>query len=259
MTEGISYFDCNASFGSPGSGMYRPCLTVEDLLAEMDWAGVDQALVHHALMRGQSPVVGNQVLAESIAGQARLVGTWAILPPQTDELPPAPAFFAAMDQAQVRALWAFPDSHRYVLDRLTFGRFLDQVSERHIPLFLPRDAVGARPGDMWELVYRLLAQYPALTLVVAAQGPWGEDRYFRPLLEHYARFCLDISRYELDCGLRDLVAKYGAERLLYGTNFPHNAMGGPRLMVARAEVDEAARRAIAGENLRRLLREVELS
>lgn len=259
MSESASYFDCNASFGANGAGVFKPCLSVEELLAEMDWAGVEQALVHHALMREQSPVVGNRVLAESIAGQPRLVGSWAILPPQTGELPPAKEFFQAMAQANIRALWAFPEEHRYILDRLTFGAFLDEVSERRIPLLLPREAGGPRSPDTWSLVYRLLSQYPKLTLILAGHGPWGEDRYFRPLLESYPRFYLEISRYELDCGLRELVTRYGADRLLYGSGFPRFAMGGPRLMVAQAEISAEAKRAIAGDNLRQLLAEVELS
>ena len=258
MSAEISYFDCNASFGTPGSGVYRPCHTPEALLAEMDWAGVDKALVWHSLMRGQSPVVGNAILAESIAGHPRLVGSWAILPPQTGELPPPAQFFAAMAQSGMRALWAFPDHHRYFLNRATFGGFLEEITERRIPLFIPRDAGGPRPPETWALVYQLLDDYSDLTLVVAGHGPWGEDRYFRPLLERHPNFYLDISRYELDCGLRDLVGNYGAGRLLYGSNFPQSAMGGPRMMVARAEIDEAARRAIAGDNLRRLLKEVQL-
>jgi len=258
MTTPISYFDCNASFGSPAKGVYAPCTTVEELLAEMEWAGVDRALVFHELMRGQSPVVGNPILAESIAPHPQLVGSWAILPPQTSELPPSPDFFSAMKQANVRALWAFPEKHRYILNRATFGRFLDDVSDRRIPLFLPRDAGGPRPPDTWNLIHSLLAEYPDLTLVIAARGPWGEDRYFRPLLERYTNFYMDISRYELDCGLRELVARYGAEHLLYGSNFPITPMGGPRMMVAHTEIDMAARRAIAGDNLRRLLEEVQL-
>ena len=52
-----------------------------------------------------------------------------------------------------------------------------------------------------------------------------------------------------------MVARYGAERLLYGSNYPRTSMGGPRLMVAHGDIDEAARRLIAGDNLRRLLQE----
>jgi hypothetical protein len=215
----------------------------------MDWHGVDQALVHHTLMRNQSPVVGNAVLAQEIAGQPRLVGTWAILPPQTGELPPAPQFFHEMAAANVRALWAWPTEHRYMLNRVAYGGFLDEVAERRIPVLIPND---------WDLAYRVLAEYPELTLVVTAHGPWGNDRYFRPLIERYAHFYIDISRYELDCGLRELVARYGAGRWLYGSAFPLAPMGGPRLMVAQAEIDDAAKRDIAGGNLRRLLGEVQL-
>jgi predicted TIM-barrel fold metal-dependent hydrolase len=258
MDTSPAYYDCNVSFGANGAGVFRPCLSVEELLAEMDWVGVERALVYHALMREQSPVVGNAVLAESIAGQPRLAGTWAILPPQTGELPPAGEFFKAMARANIRALWAFPEEHRYILDRLTFGSFLDELSERRIPLLLPREAGGPRPPDTWNLVYRLLGQYPQLTLILTGHGPWGEDRYFRPLLERYPRFYLEISRYELDCGLRELVATYGPERLLYGSGFPRFAMGGPRLMLAQAEIGAEAKRAIAGDNLRKLLAEVQL-
>ena len=226
---------------------------------EMDWVGVDQVLVHHALMREQSPVVGNAALVECIVDQPRLVGTWAILPPQTGELGPAKSFFHAMAEANVRALWAFPEEHRYILDRLTFGNFLDQVSERRIPLFIPRDAGGPRPPGTWNLMYRLLSQYPELTAVTMVHEHLGEDRYFHPLLTHYPNVYIDISRYQLDCGLREFVSRYGPERLLYGSDFPRNTMGGPRMMVARAEINDAARRAIAGDNLRRLLGEMDLS
>lgn len=258
MDDAIAYFDCNASFGSPASGTFGPCPSADALLEEMDWVGVKHALVHHALMRDQSPAVGNDILCRAIADRPRLQGSWAILPPQTGELPTGTAFFEAMAEEGIRALWAFPQKHRYILARRVFDTFLDAVAEMHIPLFIPRDAGGDKPHDTWHLVYQLLEDYPSLTVVIAAHGPWGEDRFFRPLLERYASFYLDISRYELDGGLHDLVEKYGPEHLLYGSNFPEHAMGGPRMMVANGQLDDAARHAIAGDNLRRLLEEVEL-
>ncbi|MFH1086215.1 MAG: amidohydrolase family protein [Chloroflexota bacterium] len=257
MSDDITYYDCNASLGRLRAGCYAPCPTAEELVAELDWHGVAGALVKHALMVEQSPVVGNQALLDAIAGQPRLWPTWAILPPQPGELGDAATFFRAMAAADVRALWAYPDDHRYLLNRATFGALLDEVAARRIPLFLPRNAGGPRPPDTYRLLHELLGDYPELTVVLTAQGPWGEDRYFRPLLERYPSFYLDLSRYELDQGLAELVARYGSDRLLYGSHFPASPMGGPRLMVARAEMPQAARRAIAGGNLRRLLEEVQ--
>jgi len=259
MTKDCAYFDCNARYGAGLTGAGSPPARVEALIAELNWHGIDRALVHHTLMREHSPVVGNRVLAEGIAGHDRLVGSWAILPPQTNELPLGGAFYAAMAAANVYALWAYPDDHRYLLNRVTFGAFLDEVSERRIPLFVPRDAIEARPGGTWEVVTDLLQAYPRLTLVVTAHGPWGEDRYFRPLLDTFEGFHIGISRYELEGGLVELVERYGASRLLYGSNYPISPMGGPLLMLARAAISQEERAAIAGGNLARLLEGAELS
>jgi len=125
------------------------------------------------------------------------------------------------------------------------------VAARRIPLLVPR-------GDGWTTISEVLSDYPELTLVAIGHGPWGEDRFFRPLLERYPRFHLDISRYELLGGLAELVGRYGAERLLYGSGYPQWAMGGPRLMLARAEIHEEDRALVAGGNLLRLLEEAGL-
>ncbi len=250
--EDITYWDCNAAFGRPTAGLVKPCTSASELLAEMDWHGISSAVVHHALMVDQSPVVGNAALSEELAGQPRLIGAWAILPPQTRELAESSVFFREMAQGNIRGLWAFPEEHRYILERLVFGKFLDEAALRRIPLFVKR-SIG------WPAVYRLMEQYPSLTLVVTGHGPWGEDRLFRPLLEHYTNLYLDISRYELDCGIADLVASYGYKRLLLGSNFPYAPMGGVRLMLARCAISEQARAAIAGGNLARMLGKADLS
>jgi len=262
MTEAVSYFDCNLCIGAPVMGGMANCRSLEEAERELDWVGVDQALVWHTLMREHSPVVGNRILQDELLAWReggsrpdRFVGTAALLPPQTGELDAA-SLLGAIEAGSVGALWAFPQTHRYLLNRLTFGSFLDEISERRMPLFVPRDAGGSQPSDTWRMLPALLAEYPHLRVIVAHHGPWGEDRYFRPLLDAYEGLHLDLSRYELDLGLGQLVARYGASRFLYGSHYPYAAMGGPLMMVARAEIDDAARAAIAGGNLRHLLAEV---
>jgi len=258
VSDQLPFYDCNVSIGRPPNGVYRACPSADELLREMDWAGIDRALVRHDLMSSQSPVVGNKALSEAIAAHPRLSGSWAILPPQTKELPQGDAFFEAMSDANIKALWAFPEEHRYMLRRIVFGEFLDELADRRVPLFLCRPPSASSNLDRYRLIYDLLSECPGLTVVAVGFGPWGDDRFFRPLVEAYPRFYYDISRYELDCGLREYVNAYGAERLLYGSNFPVNSMGGPRMMVACAGIDDDARALVAGGNLARLLGEVQL-
>lgn len=110
----------------------------------------------------------------------------------------------------------------------------------------------------WLLIETILRDMPDLTLVVTDHGSWGQDRFFRPLIEKYDNLYLDISRYELDGGIPDFCQKYSAERLLFGTGFPQYNPGGPILTLAQADISTMDREKIASGNLEELLRRVKL-
>ena len=223
--------------------------TAEDLIEEMEFCGAGEALVYHTSMLEDAPEVGNPRVVEETAGQPRLHPTWAILPPQTGELGTADEFLAGMKKHGVRALRAYPDEDRYLLNGVTFGPLLEEMTARRIPLIL---------GPNWRLVTDVLAEFPGLTVMVVRHGSWGDDRYFRPLMERYEGLYVDTSRYQLDHGIVDHVGKYGPDRMLYGSAAPELQMGAAMMMLAHADIDESAKAAIAGGNLRRLLGEVKL-
>ena len=56
--------------------------------------------------------------------------------------------------------------------------------------------------------------------------------------------------------LKGLVDTAGAERILFGSGLPRNNPGGYVMMLARADIADADRAAIAHGNLERLLGEV---
>jgi predicted TIM-barrel fold metal-dependent hydrolase len=162
-----------------------------------------------------------------------------------------------MQENGVRALWAWPSQHRYLIDGNSFGPLLEELVARRIPLFLP---VAEGPDDRggWRRISALLRDFPDLTLVATDQSVWGEDRHFRPLVERYPNLFLETSRYELAHGLCDFYHRYGADRWLFGTGFPHCYMGGAVLQLLHADIPSSAVEAIAGGNLRRLLQGVRL-
>jgi len=253
----IEFFDCNCSYGVPTQAPLKPALTPQDLLEEMDFCGVQRALVRNAAIYEETPEVGNPLTCAGAAQSDRLTPAWGILPPQTGELGDVPAFLQAMREADVRALWAFPSVHRYLLNKTTFGGLFEEMVARRIPLFFPRSETSGGM-DGYALADSLLRDYPTLNLTITTQGPWGEDRFFRPLIEAYPNFRVDTARYELDGGIEEICQKYGARRLLYGSNFPLTYMGGPMLHLLRAEISDEDKAAIAGGNLRQMLAEVNL-
>lgn len=253
----MKFFDCNISFGTSMLRPIRFAETAKELLDEMDYYGISEALVRHARQRDDSPTVGNEILLKEIEGFNRLHGTLAILPLQTGELGSVETILERMRINRIRAFCAYPAEHRYLMTRITLGPLYDLMVERSIPLFIEvNESCEGLTG--WHLIETILADVPDLTLVVAEHGSWGQDRFFRPLVEKYENLYLDVSRYELDGGIRELCKKYGAQRLLFGTGFPRWNPGGPILMVAQADITTKERKMIASGNIERILKRVRL-
>ena len=250
----MRFFDSNCFIGRPLAAMLKPAPTADDLLAEMDRAGIEKALVWHVVQRDCAVPSGNDLLTEQLAGHAdRLTGCWAILPPQTGELPPPDEFCDAMAAANVRALRAFPDRHNYLLRRESCGPLLEVLIQRRIPLILEAHSPG-----QWQTAYDLLRDFPDLVCVLADMHVWGTDRWFRPLVESYEHVYVELSEYILDGGVTAFVESYGAERLLFGTGFPKLEHGGVMLMLKHAEITDEQKQDIAAGNLERILANAQL-
>ncbi|NLW51360.1 MAG: amidohydrolase family protein [Candidatus Brocadiaceae bacterium] len=247
----MRFFDCNCFIGRPLIAMLKPAPAAGDLLSEMDRAGIEKALVWHVVQRDCAVPTGNALLAREIAGHRdRLTGCWAVLPPQTGELPPPEEFCDRMAEAGVRALRAFPDRHHYLLRRESCGPLLDVLVERRIPLFLE-----ARGPGQWQAIYDLMRDFPDLVCVLADMHVWGTDRWFRPLVENYGHVYVEMSEYILDGGVDAFVESYGADRMLFGTGFPKMEHGGVMFMLKHADIADEQKQAIAAGNLERILSE----
>lgn len=246
----IEFFDANTFIGRRTTGSYMPALSSNELLKQMDDAGIAEALVWHISQYDWSPADGNERLSAEIAGVSRLFGCWTLLPPQTGELPGGDAFFEIMRNERIYALRAFPERNRYLLRRAVFGNFLDRIVEKRILVILSADAVG------WTGIYDILQEYPELRVIVCNMGSWGSDRYFRPLLEKYRNVYLETGDlFASDGTLERIVREYGAERLVFGSGFPDFVPEASMLCLLHADIVEPDKLKIASLNLKRLISE----
>jgi hypothetical protein len=243
----LRLFDCYAIAGTAIRPPLWPALTAADLLAEMDRCGVDEAMVHSAAIELTSPVTGNLELVEFCAASRRLHPVWCLLPPQTGEMPLAD-LLAGMKAHGVRTLSAYPDEHRFLLNGITFGAVFEAMIDRRIPLF-----VRGGGGPNWARITDLLREFPRLIVIAADFGVWGQDRFIRPLMERFEGLHIETSTLELDGGIPSLVARYGPDRILFGSGFHRRPMGGASLLLRNLDIAPQAKLAIAHGNLERLL------
>lgn len=240
----MNLFDCNCWYGRPPRPPFRFAGSPAELLEQMDFCGIGAALAYHVNQRFGVPQVYDRVALEDLRGQPCLFPVRTLLPPQTGELPAPDALLAELRRDGVRAVRAFPCEHRYRLDGLTFGPHLEMLAAQRIPLLVKADCLA---------IADLLRDCPELTVIAMSQGPHSLERYLRPILDRYTNLHLDTSGLLVEGLIEEFVARYGAERLVFGSGFPDNAAGGAQLHLMHAGISEEARAAIAGGNLRRLL------
>jgi len=244
----LSFFDCFTTFGVPCIPPYRYAGNVGELIEEMDFCGISQAIVMHISQRELTPITGNSLLLREIEQhRERLYPIWAILPHHCGEQPEAGNFISNMRDNDVRALIAYPDDHGYDLDILTFGELFEQIQAYRIPLYLQPD---------YRRIKSILADFPDMVIVSLRNGPHGQDRYFRPILERYENFHLDTSTMLMAGGIEDLVSMYGARRLLFGTYFPANSSGAALMRIHSADISDKDKELICYENINRLMQGV---
>jgi hypothetical protein len=242
----IEFFDCNCAFGPYRTRVFRFARTADELIEEMDFSNIAQALVYHTTMRFDHPLVGNRRVVEESAGRPRLIPTWAILPSQTGEQPAIEVLLGQMRQQNIRALRLYADDHRYFCDDITWGDQLAAFSERRIPLFVRASL---------DKVAQLMRSFPELIVVTGSQGSNPLDRYAWPLVEKFPNLIFETSGYIVDNGIEEFCKRYSAQRLVFGSGFPDNHGGAAMLALAHSEISDADRKAIASDNLARLLAE----
>jgi predicted TIM-barrel fold metal-dependent hydrolase len=224
----------------------------EELLAELDFCGIDQAVVYHTSMVDVDPGYGNRnILAEVDKAPDRLISTWTILPPVTEGEYAPELLFSQMKAHSVQLLRAYPERNRYLLNAVTMGELLEAIVSAHIPLYLS-------PSTGWQDIYSVLKEFPELTVIIHNYGLWSHDRFLYPLFKAYKNVYIESGDMQTAGEIKDICGRFGSERILFGSDFPSNNMGGPLATLVGSGINKQDMNNIAHHNIERLLSEVRL-
>jgi hypothetical protein len=250
--EALGFLDSNLWLGRPMIPGFCARWDLEALLGYMQRYGLRGGVVAHNAAMIEDPYSCNDDVLTWIGDHDQLWGALVA----TTELPLGfDCWGDYLDESierGARMVRLFPKTHRFSLERWCCGPLLDSVHERRMPLVLWHIEAG------WDAIRRLCETYPDLPVIIEGrpQKILYHTRFFYPLLERYGNIFLELHNLNVYLGIEDIVARFGAERLIFGSCMPFNDPNTSLMMVTAARVDEAARKQIARGNLTRLLEEV---
>ncbi len=230
--------------------------SADELLAEMDHYGLAEALVLDCLSREMHPLDGNRRVLEACAGSPRLHPAWVALPPGTDEQPEPAELVEDMRRHGVGALWLLPQQYRYRLSDWCLDPLLEPLAAARVPVFVSFVEVGpqgaATDACEWEQVIDLCRRWPDLPVVLSEHRIRRGQRMLYRAFDACPNLRLELSCYWLNRGIEYVTARWGAERLLFGSGWPAFGQHMTLATLTRAEIDDRDKELIAGDNLRRL-------
>jgi hypothetical protein len=217
-----------------------------DLLGEMDYAAINDALVYHSLAKEYSPMMGNRKLVDEIRAYHRLHPCWVLMPDGTGEMPSPKSLVDEMLENGVKAARLFPSDHLFSLSEWCSDKLLAELEKRGIVVIIEIDQIG------WDGLHSLCCRYTELPVIIANLN-YRVNRYLYPLLEKFKNLYVEISGYQMHRGLEAVCQRFGCERLIFGSRMPYFTPGPGVSMVNYSLISDAQKEMIAGDNLRRLL------
>lgn len=247
----LKFFDCNCTVGRIGYPHLLDIPDVAGLREEMKIAGIEEALVYHTIARNGHPPFGNSLLLDEINKAEGLHPAWVVMPHHTGEMPQPEKLLKDMKKKGVKAVRMYPtrNFHSFAIEEWSAGEFLAALEETKIPLILDIEIVT------WKDVYTIMKNHPLLLLIIA-NCSYRHNRFIYPLLEKYNNLYIETSRFMGAGAIEDMVKRFGAHPLLFGTNMPQYTGTAAVALLTYADIEAKEKEAIAGENLRRILQEI---
>jgi hypothetical protein len=253
----MKYFDVNAMIGEHFSPREGTFFQAGDLIKEMDFFGIEEALVYHGLARDYNNEFGNRKLIDCIRDEPRLHVCWVVGAPPFNPTITGRQMMKEALKAKVRAvrlIWGGPLPNTTVLDLDVLGNLFEALEANRMPMIVENDAgteiTGSQLGDL----KNVCKTFPKLPVVLFSPKLSRDFSLIYSMLDRFRNFHLEISGIHGNGVMEEICRRFGAPHLIYGTNFPWCGSGQTRISLAYADLPGKDKEAIASGNLTRLIK-----
>jgi hypothetical protein len=220
------------------------------ILHAMDAAGVDRACVFNIFH--PDGTTGNDLTARFVARHPeRFIGFAYVSPLMPERM--LPELSRAFDVLGFAAIKLYPPSTPWSLNEAPWEPIYRFANERKLAVILH---TGSESQSLPKLVGQIAPRYPGANFVMGHSGntPVERGQAIAAAQAHPNVYLETSSTFRTPGVIEQLVNEAGASRILYGSDLP---LMDPRSQLGKiitAQIPDAAKRQIVGENARRLLR-----
>ncbi len=243
----LFYFDAFTEIGPRARKHPAHPWKLAELLSEMDHCSISGALVASTLSVSYELMHSNLELSAQVEPHPHLFALWNVMPHQSGEFPDPQELASLMERYHVRAVTLHPRTNGWDLEVQESRPLLNALEARRVLTLLKRPELGE-----WREIDSFLALFPRLPVLLTAVN-WREQRQLLPLLARHRNLHISFDRFQVNCGIEDLVERGHEDQLIFASSAPAMSIGAHRCYVDYAEVSLAVREKIASGNLVRLL------
>ena len=244
----LKLLDANLWLGRPRPPEFVTSFGLAALQQRMARYQITGGVVSHFAALSYGPQWANAQLLACLAGTG-LWATVALLPEMFYDEERGRAYLAQAIAGGARLARVFPRSHNFSLRAWCSGRLLHALEASRLPL------VVWHTEATWDDIRQVCEAFPHLPVVVEGTPLkiLYYDRLFYPLLEQCPNLRLELHNLVNYLGIEDLVHRFGAGRLIFGSNLPVYDPNATIMQISHARVSSAEKALMAHQNLAGLI------
>jgi predicted TIM-barrel fold metal-dependent hydrolase len=189
---------------------------------------------------------GNESLVRETEGYDNILRVFIISPHLgTSEMPSRKELKEKLERYKVAAVKLYPASSGYPLDSFYAGSLLGLLDEMRMPVLIDWDE------NNFSSFPKLCSEFKNIPFIIL-EGGFKKSRIMYPLLEKTENVFFDICRFADSNLIEEIVIKFGAERLLFGSGMPRLSPGAAMALVTYADISNAEKKMILSGNWERI-------
>ena len=226
--------------------------TLEELMELGGSVGVDRYIVQSVATAPKQVASINRFIASEVeAHPDKLIGFGTLHPESADQQ----ADLSELCSLGLRGVKLHPDIQGFCIDDERCLRIYDLCQEAGLPILMH---TGDHRYDMSNpnRLIPVLKRFPALTVIGAHFGGWSVWKEACEELCEYSNLIVDCSSSLSYIPLEDsrnIIRRYGAERVLFGTDFPLHSPINELSLFEQLGLEDWENEAILSGNVKKLL------